>query len=879
MTFRNIMTLILLAVLVTVALSSETAPEEPRIIHVPVNSLRQNEKLVVEARVDGATSRVVYMRLYYRSQGEQSYDYIEMRQGSVGFFAELSPSRFSLPEVEYFILALLGNQEVVTYPERNPYGSPIAVQIASGAVPEPKPRREQPPVVQPPGADTTYAETEETPRTETVSAPSSSDSPILTLSPEQGETFSVGDELVVAASYDAQADSIDIHSLNLIIDGNNVTLDADVSDYLITYTTTVRTPGTHRIHLQGYYQSGVELPASVWTFEVEGEMQEEEVADEYREPIASGRVYAESRQENISDQSFSDNSIGGIMSGKYGIAEYNARLYLTTREDAAFQPRNRYSFNLDIPVLGVTLGDTYPRFNDLMLWGKRVRGVHARAHFGFINFDFITGETTRRVQQTTIDTLTTPTTPDTTTSVTPKQDLLGLRTSFGSGENFQLGFNMVKVRDDTTSLRGADTFLTLPQDNLVVGSDLLLAFANRRIEFRAAVAFSLLSQDISGGVANKDSLEKQYDVDLPFDPADFSDYLIINSSTTPLDPRDLTSLAYNFNLRFNFLNHNIQAGYKSIGSQYTSLGNSFLRTNLRGFYINDRFRLFENRLYLNLGFEHYLDNFDADNANPSTTLQTVNTGVSFFPGQGFPSLTLNLRNHRRDNGSNSLFVNATDITPTGENTHTQDLSVQMNYDTRIFDVNHTVSASYILSDRNDEFNSARLNSGLPSTETSSNVQVLSVRTRYNIPLVTTFNFARNDNQSSEARLPNGSTRPLNSFEFTMFGAKAEYYFFNNRLETHAGFNLTSSEGVNSVVDSTKTPPDLLSSSITDYTRTMFNLGARYEISPGHYFLIDGSLIFFNDSGVTFDRTTPTPTVTQNPSFTDRIFRLYYEKRF
>ncbi|MFQ6114879.1 MAG: hypothetical protein ACE5NG_12490 [bacterium] len=51
---------------------SENESLQGKIIHVPVTSLRENEKLVVEARVDGTSQRVLFMRLYFKSQGEQS---------------------------------------------------------------------------------------------------------------------------------------------------------------------------------------------------------------------------------------------------------------------------------------------------------------------------------------------------------------------------------------------------------------------------------------------------------------------------------------------------------------------------------------------------------------------------------------------------------------------------------------------------------------------------------------------------------------------------------------------------------------------------------------------------------------------------------------
>ena len=120
--------------------------------------------------------------------------------------------------------------------------------------------------------------------------------------------------------------------------------------------------------------------------------------------------------------------------------------------------------------------------------------------------------------------------------------------------------------------------------------------------------------------------------------------------------------------------------------------------------------------------------------------------------------------------------------------------------------------SYIASDRDDRF--------LSLTETSSNVQLFSVRTQYEFPLITTINFARNENKF---------TGGADNFNFNLLGGRAEYSFFNKRLQTYFSTNYTSASGVTSITDTTQT--------ITNYTRLGFNLGARFAISPGHFILI------------------------------------------
>ena len=843
------------------AASSEGEVLETKIIHVPVNALRENEKLVVEARVDGATAPVVYVRLYFKSKWDASYDYIEMRRDGAGYFGELPPSYFSPPEVHYFILALLEDHTVVTYPSWNPFGKPVVVSVASRE----REVREATPVV----VDSVEQNTDEliagAVAADEPSGDLEAEGPLLVLSPEPNEEFAVGEEVVVAVSFVPDEEEIDVQSVNIFVDGMNVTLEAEISEFLLTYATTQLEPGRHHVLVQGHYASGAQLPTVQWSFRVVGAQRRRS------ESPVRGRIFAESRQERISDVPFVDNNIGGHLYGRYGPAAYDARVYFTSREDKRFQPRNRYSFSFDLPIIGATFGDTYPRFNDLMLWGTRVRGIHGRLRLGGVfNLDVIHGETVRRVSaehefvlSATGDTLQTVTGSDSTQVVNSgvhRRTLLGIRQSWGSGRTFQLGFNLLKVRDDTTSLKDGEYSLP-PQDNLVIGSDLLISLAQRRFELRASVATSLLSTDISSGPASKQEIEDTYDTTLPFDPADWAKWFIINTSTTPLDPSDLTSLAYHINLRWQILNNDLQVGYKSVGSEYMSLANSFLRTNIRGFYIYDRIRLFQNRVYLNLGFEDFNDNFDRVNDSPSTRLRTINSGLSFFPAPGLPNVTVSFRNHLRDNQVDTLTVDPVlgDTTDVREYTVSKDLTVQLSQDVRFFQTRSSVTLSYVASNRDDRFGTTRLD-GINLAETASNVGLVSVRTQYQIPLITTFDFARNKNDYAGGQ---------NTFEFSIVGGRAEYQFFNRRLRAHVGLNTTTASGQSVLSDTTL--------AITDYNRLDFNFGARFEMAPGHSFLFEGHLIRFDDKGGTFS-TASNSFIQLNPSYRDYIFRFYYEKR-
>jgi hypothetical protein len=109
----------------------------------------------------------------------------------------------------------------------------------------------------------------------------------------------------------------------------------------------------------------------------------------------------------------------------------------------------------------------------------------------------------------------------------------------------------------------------------------------------------------------------------------------------------------------------------------------------------------------------------------------------------------------------------------------------------------------------------------------------------------------------------------------MFGGKAEYQFLNRRLQSYAALTYTSASG-QSFLDPSVTQPF----SVTDYQRTLFAVGARFEFVPRHYISVDGNLISFDDKGrrTAFDNAG-NPITIANPSFTDYIVRIFYEHRF
>lgn len=828
---------------------------QSQLVHFPVTTAHEGVTISIEAKVDG-TAQVIYCRIYYRSKGEESYQYIDMQQSLEGFTGHIPAEDVKPPVLEYFISSVLRSKQLITSPASNPYYAPYVVNVNPDTSRKQITKSSPDNMIQLPDSG------------KLASTSSSTKSDFLILSPEPGEIIQ-SEELVIAATLISTYKKVDVKSIQLFLDGKNVSKKAEIAHGIVSCVPKRLKSGKHRIDLIYKTKTSKKRRTLNWRFQVSS-TRDTKAPDPSRtkEKMLHGNAFIDLKNEAINSRKLETYVAGGNFYGKYSFLKYYTRLYLTSLEEKTSQPRNRYSIGIDGDWFGFNFGDTNPRFNDLILWGRRVRGIEAFIKTGFFNFEFITGETRRAVEGVTyedfkINPITSdtlyynPTTSDTVndenwTEYTAKpagyeyvkeeksslygtyQRLLtGFRPSFGSGKNFQLGFNFLKVKDQVSSI----SLGSKPKDNLVLGSDLLIAFDNHRVELRTGIAFSLLTDDISPGPLTKAGIDSTFDTNIPFDPSEFEKYLILNTSTVPLDPSGMNSLAYNLKFRLNYFNNNLYIAYKSIGSEYNSLGNSYLKTDIQGILINDRLRLFRNRVLLSLGYDRYDDNFSQKDNNPITDLNTFHINASIFPPKKLPKISFSYRSHSRNNGL--TLADSMNIAYAINNT-TDDISVMLSYDLQFLQQNHSFNFSLITSDKVDGLN--RENQNL-----STGIKMLSVRTQYQVPLITYISFATTENIAAGGNY---------NFKYTMFDIRAEYLFLRNKLRSYVGFK--------NIAATTATTTNNIESAF-DYTKTYISFGMNFQLTSAHSIIFDGNIIQF------FQK--------EASSSTDSIFRLRYDFRY
>lgn len=285
---------------------------------------------------------------------------------------------------------------------------------------------------------------------------------------------------------------------------------------------------------------------------------------------------------------------------------------------------------------------------------------------------------------------------------TYQRSILGGRLSAGDETPIQWGLNALQVRDDTTSLNPINDFTDVrthsqtltssldpadeqylsenpnalsvagsnakPKDNFAASSDLHLRLDDDRIRLDAEFGASLLNENIRSGVLTR---EKAEDLGVDLDQAtedllsQLSWLIIINeqmstlpfrfeeqadgeNELTPFVPSGIFGGQSMANL--NYLGQQVQVRYRWFGPDYVSLANSTLRQDLRGLDISDRFQLFENRLYVTLGYETLQNNVLGTN-EATTSTATYRTNLSWYPVERhLPRISVDARLRDRGNG-------------------------------------------------------------------------------------------------------------------------------------------------------------------------------------------------------------------------------------
>ncbi len=702
---------------------------------------REGSPLRVSAELAKSTelARIV---LYYRQFGQSEFRVLEMPITGDTASVTISEDDVTLPFMEVYVLAQTATGATETFPHENPQSSPTRIPIA---------------------------------------AKSPKDLEILILSPDKSEKL-LPTDLYISISFVYAGNQVDRKRTKVFFDG------VDVSSFAVSAgDLTIISPdalpknmrmGNHGLKVEVYDTTGALYHTLERTFSVisEGQAEAEQEQIQY-----SANAQAEGRNEDIKGNVTPYRRLSANGNASYGILKATSNIFVTSEEDPSRQPQNRYFLGLDAKYARLGLGDAYPRFPTAVLDGRRIRGVTADLLLGAFNVNYASGQVIRRVDTDSSQQIYTP---------TLKRNLTAIRPSFGKGENFQIGFTYLKAKDQYDSL---DTRLVKPQENAVVGSDMIVAFDNHRFELTGQTSYSLNNIDISSPAFNDASIDtSQLSSDVKnllkkYGTKYLAKVITLNENLQPLPP-GTTALVYETGLGLNYFGNYLKGTYIYHGADYTSVGTTALRRDVKGFNIFDRVRLLENSVFLTGSYEH-LQNNTAGNDTLSTstgkvqlttTYETVNASVSYYPTSNMPNLTVGYGINNDNNPIDPLDKDTT-VASRAIDDNTNRYFLQSTYDFSYWG-RHNATLSIDISNKTD------------NTLNKQNVKgfnaFLLINTVHTFPLETSFGYAMSLNTIPQVLVDTTggvtkNTPSSSTLNYTTITLNGRYRLFKDVLKVSA----------------------------------------------------------------------------------------------
>jgi hypothetical protein len=617
-----------------------------------------------------------------------------------------------------------------------------------------------------------------------VNSASPKDKEVILMSPDRNSQIAASD-FFVSISLLRASDEIDKAATKIFIDNTDITNLALFADDLIIFSAEnfpqSVSLGTHLLRVEVYDKSN-QLYHSISTkFTILTSEQAIAMGNKVNYRV---NVTGESRNENIKKNSNWFNNINIDATADYNTWDARANIYVTSEEKKYLQPFNRFSLNVRGSWLSIDLGDNYPIYPSNILSGRRVRGVNGSLNLGYINLQVTLGETERDIEGELIRTISATDTLNASNIIlidsskygasrglanlgTYKRNIFAMRPSFGKGENFQWGLTYLHSQDDPKSIE----FGVKPQENLVLGTDLLIAFDDQKVMFTAQGAFSLLNKDIATGELKDELIDSLADA-MGTDASTFrtirdvlGTFITVNQFLIPLNPQELPTVAAEAALAINYFGNYFKASYQYRGSDYVSFGQNFLRTDIAGISLTDRLRLLQNKLFLSLTYENLNDNIQETKLN-TTNFQNLSSSVSYYPRVDLPSFTLSYANYSTKNDAPEKINDTLNLSFV--NSITGRVGFQVAY---------------------DFFYKYRHQASLSINYTSGDDKTFRDYDITNLSLFLVTNTTWNDRLQSNLNISiNQSNVVKTKFDYTTIGVGARYILIKEKLNLNGSFN-------------------------------------------------------------------------------------------
>ena len=421
--------------------------QQKNLYHTPPAVAVKGKDLVISASLLDISNPIEAI-LYYKTSLSGSY--LETPFKNQGFNWEAIIPKFAITNdgLDYVIVFRFSQDRILSFPKIDPFNNSYSLQVVEHS-------------------------------SNQKSYISKDAAEILILSPDIGEVIEPS-EVFIAASFFLTED-IDKKSVRLLLNDREETSKMIFEDDILSYNPNSLSRGDYVVKILMKNKDGDNLRPFSWGFTIGQKIKQSSELISYK-----GRVTNRLSSEKISGPILNVAEIQGKFDMDFNWAQMNIASRITSRETPYLQPQNRFGGKFSFGnFLKVSFGDFYPRMNEFMIDGKRVRGIELNADFSLVKFDFIQGELNRMVQEQKFinggyrlnHNLSTKNNDGSFTyfldrsGYTFKRNIVAAKLSSDLLERFKFGVHLMSVRDDTNSVK-----LNLP--DAIFSSDSLVAGVN-----------------------------------------------------------------------------------------------------------------------------------------------------------------------------------------------------------------------------------------------------------------------------------------------------------------------------------------------------------------------------------------------------------------
>ena len=392
-----------------------------------IKSIEYGNSIEIDIFTDLQGSSISSYTLFYKKDNQSSYFRTDLTTKDGIYYSAIIPQEFINTDDIYYFIELTTESNSVTIPSIDPHINPLKIEIVE----------------------------DDNNSNQLVKTNLINNFNIISPLPN---SIVKSNEIVISTSY-YQLENIDIKSIKIFIDGIDFTSKANIKEKYFILIPKGLKEGIHNINITFNNKSGKPYDQINWSFITNDGI----VYEKFK---YSGKVFHNYFNNNVEDNVISYNTSNLLFKGSAEWIDFDIKIKETTLENINEQSKNRYNISLRNRLIDFNYGDFYPQFDELTLNGSRVRGMGFNFHSRFFQLYLIKGQLKRAIQAQNNESLLVTLSEEyneyensnvniltlSRYGYTFANEITALRLALGNYKNFDLGLNLVKVKDDVFSV-------------------------------------------------------------------------------------------------------------------------------------------------------------------------------------------------------------------------------------------------------------------------------------------------------------------------------------------------------------------------------------------------------------------------------------------